>query len=67
MTIEFQTRTDVLEMAVDKIKSLKQENEVLKVKIDKLPQPGKCACWSHDGHVIPHFCSNYRRRDRAVW
>ena len=31
---------DILEKAVDKIKTLKEENEQLKSKIDSLPPPG---------------------------
>ena len=46
-----QTRAEILERAVDKIKTLKDENEQLKTKIDNLPQPGEQLYRSHDGHV----------------
>lgn len=48
-----QTRAEILERAVDKIKTLKDENEQLKAKIDNLPhvQPGERLCKSYDGHV----------------
>lgn len=36
-----QTRADILERAVDKINTLKEENKKLKEKIDSLPQPGE--------------------------
>ena len=52
-----QTRAEILERAVDKIKTLKDENEQLKAKIDNLPhvQPGERLCKSYDGHVTFYF------------
>ena len=47
-----QTRAEILEKVVDKIKSLKEENEHLKLKIDSLPQPGQ---------QCHHFCMLYFR------
>ena len=45
---------------MDKIKTLKDENEQLKAKIDNLPhvQPGERLCKSYDGHVTFYcmFC-----------